>query len=258
MEIRNCSFNIISKKYSSRYFKDMNSGILICVVLFLISPYTNAEEDVTFSNSLTNDNVDLVFHQIEGKVTPPEPKPTDWYWATRILIDGGKKLAFLKEDNTFVVNGLQSGSYLVEISNPDYVYEPTRVDINTKGKIRARKVNNVQPTQVNQVPYPLRFKTLGKFRYFQKREEWKITDMLMNPMILMMVLPLLLITVLPKMMNDPETKREMEQMHQSMNVQNQVPEISEIMANLFGGGGSGGTSADKAKKKQKPHVTRRS
>ena len=74
----------------------MNSGILIFVVLFLISPYTNAEEDVTFSNSLTNDNVDLVFHQIEGKVTPPEPKPTDWYWATRILIDGGKKLAFLK------------------------------------------------------------------------------------------------------------------------------------------------------------------
>ena len=96
MEIRNCSFNIVSKKYRSRYFKDMNSGILICVVLFLISPYTNAEEDVTFSNSLTNDNVDLVFHQIEGKVTPPEPKPTDWYWATRILIDGGKKLAFLK------------------------------------------------------------------------------------------------------------------------------------------------------------------
>ena len=79
----------------------MNSAILICVVLFLISPFTNAEEDVTFSNSLTNDNVDLVFHQIEGKVTPPEPRPTDWYWATRILIDGGKKLAFLKVNGFF-------------------------------------------------------------------------------------------------------------------------------------------------------------
>lgn len=65
-------------------------------------------------------------------------------------------------------------------------------------------------------------KSMGKFRYFQKREEWKITDMLMNPMVLMMILPLLLITVLPKMMNDPETKREMEQMQQNMNVQNQV------------------------------------
>ena len=44
----------------------------------------------------------------------------------------------------------------------------------------------------------------------------------MNPMILMMVLPLLIITVLPKMMNDPEAKREMEQMQQNMNMQNQV------------------------------------
>ena len=44
----------------------------------------------------------------------------------------------------------------------------------------------------------------------------------MNPMILMMVLPLLIITVLPKMMNDPEAKREMEQMQQNMSMQNQV------------------------------------
>ncbi len=46
--------------------------------------------------------------------------------------------------------------------------------------------------------------------------------MLMNPMVLMMILPLLLITVLPKMVNDPETKKEMEQMHQNMNVHHQV------------------------------------
>merc|ERR1711934_316757 len=160
-------------------------------------------------------------------------------------------------DGTFGVSGLPTGSYVVEVVNADYYYEPVRIDINSKGKMRARKVNNVQPTQVTQVPYPLKMKTMGRYSYFHKREEWKITDMLMNPMILMMVLPLLLITVLPKMMNDPETKREMEQMHQSMNVQNQVPEISEIMANLFGGGGSSTSSADKAKKRQKPHIARR-
>ena len=60
-------------------------------------------------------------------------------------------------------------------------------------------------------------------RYFQKREEWKITDLLMNPMVMMMVLPLLLITVLPKMMGDPETQREMQEMQRNMaNTQNQV------------------------------------
>jgi hypothetical protein len=65
-------------------------------------------------------------------------------------------------------------------------------------------------------------KALGKMSYFQQREEWKVTDILMNPMILMMGLPLLIITVLPKMMNDPEAKREMEQMQQNMSMQNQV------------------------------------
>ena len=37
----------------------------------------------------------LTFH-IEGKITPPETKPKDWYWTTRILLDGGKRLAYLK------------------------------------------------------------------------------------------------------------------------------------------------------------------
>ena len=45
----------------------------------------------------------------------------------------------------------------------------------------------------------------------------------------MMVLPLLLITVLPKMMNDPETKREMEQMQQQMNVNNQVHDLNYLI-----------------------------
>ena len=199
---------------------------------------SSIEAEATISPSST-------FH-IEGKIAPPDVKPKDWYWTTRILLDGGKRLAYLKvrrnpsgifekslviflvffksfqEDNSFSISGLSSGSYLLEVHNPDYYYEPVRIDINSKGKVRARKVNNVQPSQVNQLQYPLRLKTQGRYKYFQTREEWKVTDMLMNPMVLMMVLPLLLITVLPKMMNDPETKKEMEQMQQQMNVNNQV------------------------------------
>ena len=57
---------------------------------------------------------------------------------------------FLREDGTFAVSGLPTGSYVVEVVNADYYYEPVRVDINSKGKMRARKVNNVQPTQVKQ------------------------------------------------------------------------------------------------------------
>merc|ERR1712013_827739 len=160
-------------------------------------------------------------YKIEGKVTPPDVKPANWLTVTTVTLDGGKRRAFLKEDNSFVFQGVSSGTFLVEVGNPDYMYEQVRVDINSKGKHRARKNNAVQPNQVTQLPYPIKAKPLGKFRYFQKREEWKVTDVLFNPMLMMM--------------QDPETKKEMEEMQAKMNVQN-VPEMSEMITNLFGGG----------------------
>ena len=69
-----------------------------------------------------------------------------------------RKRAFLKEDNSFVFQGLPSGTYLVELEHPDYLYEPVRVDINSKGKHRARKNNFVQPNQVAALPYPVKMK----------------------------------------------------------------------------------------------------
>ena len=34
--------------------------------------------------------------QIEGKVAPPDPKPKDWYWTTKIFLEGGKRMGYLK------------------------------------------------------------------------------------------------------------------------------------------------------------------
>ena len=79
--------------------------------------------------------------------------PTHDYRAYRIycvLYVNFSRSGFLREDGTFAVSGLPTGSYVVEVVNADYYYEPVRVDINSKGKMRARKVNNVQPTQVKQ------------------------------------------------------------------------------------------------------------
>jgi len=206
----------------------MKCSSVLVLVLSLLCPAVMGEEGEGAAGE--QDQV----YRIEGKVTPPDPPPPGWLSSTAVTLDGGRRRAFLKEDNSFVFQGLGPGTYLVEVENSDWVYEPVRVDINSKGKHRARKNNHVQPNQVSQLPYPIKAKPLGKFRYFQKREEWKLTDVLFNPMVMMMVMPLLLITVLPKMMQDPETKKEMEEMQAKMNVQN-VPEMSEMITNLFGG-----------------------
>lgn len=160
----------------------------------------------------------------------------NWQRDTTIVINGGEYQGFLKEDGSFLISSIPSGSYVVEIVNPDYVYEPVRVEINPKGKFRARKVNYVQPSQIIQVPYPLKVKALTRFRYFQAREQWKVTDFLFSPMVLMMLLPLLLMLVLPKMMSDPETKKEMENLNIPGKME--MPEISEMIASFFGGGSS--------------------
>ncbi|KAH6936113.1 hypothetical protein HPB50_013387 [Hyalomma asiaticum] len=140
-----------------------------------------------------------------------------------------------KSDGSFSVHNLAPGSYVVEVANPDHVYEPVRVDINSKGKFRARRVNYIQSNLIQTLAYPLKLKSRGPFQYFQVRETWRITDFLMNPMVLMMVVPLLLIMVLPKLMNaaDPETQREMNQMQMP---KYDMPELSEMMTTLFTGG----------------------
>lgn len=192
-------------------------------------------------------------YKIEGRVVRPDASlvlPWEWFAATKIFTNSGH-YGFLREDGSFVINNVPWGSHVVQVMNPTFVYEPVRVDINSKGKMRARAVNNIQPSQVVQVPYPLRMKTIGGYRYFLQREQWRITDIFMNPMVLMTVLPLALMMLLPRL-NDPETRKEMEQM-QMPNVQ--TPELSEIMTNFFGSGGASTSSG--SQQKQRPRTGKR-
>lgn len=201
--------------------------ILKILCLIVITNYS-------YSLDIQSDiDIDTVKYTIEGKVFPPDLPftPENWQSQTNLQLNGGEYLGFIREDGSFVIHNVHSGSFVLEVIHPDYVYEPVRVEINSKGKYRARKVNYIQTSQVIQVPYPLKLKPMGKFRYFQVREQWRMTDFLFNPMILMMVLPLLLIMVLPKMMNDPDTKKEMEQL--SSLTKFEMPEMSEFVTNWF-------------------------
>ncbi|BFG04853.1 ER membrane protein complex subunit 7 homolog [Drosophila madeirensis] len=187
-------------------------------------------------------------YTIEGRVSPPDTilapgqgagsalnkEDNKWQVDVTITINDGEYKGFVREDGQFIISGVPSGSYVLDVHHPDVFYEPVRVEINPKGKFRARKVNFVQPAQIMQVAYPLRMKPLMPFKYFQTREQWKITDFMFSPMVLMMVLPLLLMLVLPKMINDPETKKEIDNL-QFPKMTNDMPEISEMLTSLLTG-----------------------
>jgi len=217
-------------------------GILCSLVILanLCGRYVIAEHEEDTSTDL---------FVIEGKVFPwDNAASTGWQLMTHVMANGGEHYGFLREDGTFIISNVPSGSYMVEVVNPNYVYEPVRVEINSKGKFRARKVNLIQTSQVIQVPYPLKMRPLAPFRYFQVREQWRITDFLFNPMVLMMVLPLIVIMILPKIMNDPETRKEMEQLN-NLTIYN-MPEMSEVITSFLSGGEKQKPKAVKAAKKR--------
>ena len=156
---------------------------------------------------------------------------------TRILVDDGQYVAFLRPDGTFSIPGLASNSYVVEVSSPRNVYEPVRVDINSKGKIRTRRLNLIQPSDVTMLRYPLSFESKGYPNYFFKRDQFRIIDIIFNPMVLMMILPLFLVLVLPKIMNqDPELQRELQQTTNMLQPNQNLPNMSEMFYNMFEGG----------------------
>lgn len=105
--------------------------------------------------------------------------PNNWQTNSKVLIDHGKYIGFItwvslqtaylhlifSEDGSFQVQGVPSGSYIVEISNTDYIFEPVRVDITSSGKMRARKLNLLQVCKFSAA----NFKEHLKFAYLNIR-----------------------------------------------------------------------------------------
>ncbi|XP_014282665.1 ER membrane protein complex subunit 7 homolog [Halyomorpha halys] len=227
----------------------MESSSFAKVLLCFGLVYYCVPSSLCLSENIELNIKDVQFSSITGKIFPIEDQWSllNWQSETDVHLKGGTQKAFLRDDGSFTFSNVPPGSYIIEVTNPHYSYEPVRVEINSKGKIRARKVNYIQSSQIIQVPYPLKLKPYGMTRFFQLREQWRITDFLFNPMILMMVFPLLLVMVLPRMMNDPEARKEMEQF--SNLTKYDMPEMSEVITSFFGGGNEQKTKSIKPAKK---------
>jgi len=180
---------------------------------------------------------DSVTYDIRGHITVSN----DLSWQTRTIVSVGfgEYYGYVQQNGSFVVPNVKPGSYIVEVDNPNYLVPPVRVEISSKasGRIRARKVDFVQPNEVMLVKYPLVFKINEKTNFFDKRETWHITDIFKSPMVPMLVLPIFFMLVLPKIkdMQDPETKKELEEASKMMS-NPQMPEMSDMLTSFFGGG----------------------
>ncbi len=208
---------------------------LILFVLTTATTITTNAESISIDNTALTGQNELF--TIYGKVNLRKDEID--VENIRILVDDGAHVAFLKADGTFTIPGLESSTYVIEVVAPRNVYEAVRVDINSKGKIRTRRLNLLQPADVTLLRYPLNFESKGYPNYFFKREAFRVLDLLMSPMVLMMIVPLILVLILPKLVNsDPELQRELQNTTSMLQPGNQpnLPNMSEMMYNMFDGG----------------------
>ncbi|XP_017394980.1 ER membrane protein complex subunit 7 [Cebus imitator] len=167
--------------------------------------------------------------KIEGRAVVPGVKPQDWISAARVLVDGEEHVGFLKTDGSFVVHDIPSGSYVVEVISPAYRFDPVRVDITSKGKMS--------------------WLLCAIFVLLTVKWGKNILWIFFFLQVMMMVLPLLIFVLLPKVVNtsDPDMRREMEQSMNMLNSNHELPDVSEFMTRLFSSKSSGKSSSGSSK-----------
>ena len=117
-------------------------------------------------------------YKVEGRIVVPDKKELN---KVRVVLDDGAYIGFVKPDGRFTIFNVPSkGSYITQVLSPTYVFEPVRVEITSKGQIRARKLSHLKPSAVSLLHYPLEMRAIGTPKYFQQREKFSIFDMLKN------------------------------------------------------------------------------
>lgn len=187
---------------------------------------------------------------LEGQITQIPPQLRDMPGFDNMLLDvlvqlegapGTSQWTKLLPSGKFIFYNVPAGnSYIISAGGAQLKFRPVRVDVNSKGSMRARELDRIDPHKIEKLPYPIQLRFMGIPQFFHKRQKIDIIGMVMgNPMILMMGVSFLLMMILPKMtdMNDPEMKKQMEDSMSWMKPkqgQEQMPDVAEMMSNWFG------------------------
>ncbi|KAL7669818.1 hypothetical protein ACOME3_004764 [Neoechinorhynchus agilis] len=177
---------------------------------------------------------------IEGSVLPcPNADVLLNAW---ISIDDNHRIAHFDRNGRFVATRVSHGSHIVRLMHPDVHFQPIRVDISTRGKYRVRRANILQQDLYGgdlNLPYPVvfDFKSAQLIQYEQKPlNRFALREILMNPMVLMMVVPVIILVLLPKLIEgDPQVKEDLQSAGNLLQPRGDVPDLSEIVSNWFGG-----------------------
>eukprot|EP00729_Bicosta_minor_P009377 gene9377-11734_t len=206
----------LNQVHKSTSFVEMHSLCALLVSSALV---------VVGSTSAAPPRISLV-----GKVEVPQQWTdlSSFLVNTKVMLNSGEQhIAHLRADGTFIFSDLATASYTLHVHSPFFEYDPLRVDVSKKFDNDVRVVKATPEHLVGGMPpvpvpyYPGRGITLQPVRmlkHFVEKPKWSILGMLFQPYFLMMMLPMVMMFIMPKMMEgmDDEQKAEMKKNQAAM------------------------------------------
>eukprot|EP00742_Colponemidia_sp_Colp-10_P003485 GILJ01003712.1.p1 GENE.GILJ01003712.1~~GILJ01003712.1.p1 ORF type:complete len:233 (-),score=41.20 GILJ01003712.1:165-863(-) len=210
----------------------------VCVLALSVNAQVEVSESQPQSNSLTS---------ITGSVQLPKGQSRTGDFPVKIVLNGGQYQTFAKNDGSFSIHNVPSGTYLLEVFHSLYHFEPVRVDISKANKIIAT-LSTLMDERGARLQYPLLLLPSRPYEFFEKREEMSIVGLVKNPMVLMVGFSLLMMFALPKMQQnmDPEQLKEMQQMTGG------DMDPASMLKNLLSGGAAAAPAVEQADPPARP------
>eukprot|EP00045_Choanoeca_perplexa_P022506 m.9744 g.9744 ORF g.9744 m.9744 type:complete len:218 (+) comp9497_c0_seq1:3-656(+) len=154
-------------------------------------------------------------NQLKGRVYIPADADASFVTNTKVLLDGGQYVGYLSDEGDFIINDLPSASYTLEVASPKHTYAPLRVDVDAQfdhgaRAFKADPIGGLPPVKISYTEGTgLSLRPLGRTDFFETKKKWSVLDALMNPMILMAVLPMALMYMMPSKEAMEEMKKEL-------------------------------------------------
>lgn len=219
----------------------VNALVLCALVIWLfelIEAGIHLEGRVEFPPINSNNNNDFI-------------KP-----ATLSVRLGAQRSLVIMTTGKFKFEDIPLGTHEVSVSDSYVQYSRVFVEITTSGGAKYYEVfpnpqNNAQTLQ-REIP-ELVLKPLGYIDYFEKRQQMTLSQMFMNPMVMMMLMTFAMAVVLPKMMEnlDPEELKEINNRMQEQ--QKLTADPSKLLQGILAGGEEVATaSGDEEEEEEKP------
>ncbi|KAJ2609932.1 hypothetical protein H4S08_003842 [Coemansia sp. RSA 1365] len=166
-------------------------------------------------------------YRLRGAIIPNEVLKDISQITTRAtaVVNGGAQRGFIQSDGSFVVDNLELGDSLLEISAVDYAFPKIHVRISLKeedegttggrrASVAARfvQIGSEWSEDTPLLGYPLQIEASAKYEFFTPRQGFDIVAMFSNPYMLMVGASLVAVFLLPKLQAniDPEAMKELQ------------------------------------------------